>query len=367
MGNRRTREQKYRRKDLPLEKVQDLREIARLGMEKHRHPPVTGSDPITMHETTASCSTHQVKRMRPTEPTQIPVSIQPPTNNPSTSDDQVLQDFQIPIDANYTEYDAQQSVNVQCPHNEQTHVQHTPILNQHVNEVPEHTSPPPLPQLSTARRKTPRRIRVDDSTLASLEGKLPKRTIAWQCRKIIKEFFESKTDGAKCQLLLALLKSHCLAVVRKILGIKVVSCSEASNHVVRNLQSAFNLIGKTSRTKDRNAARRVLSESIVNKSTRQRRLLTHTSHIFKITTKTLRKYSSIREQLDTVGEKDCWAFVGRLPCIDMKLIDAVKELVQTFWKENTRPSSNQRDVLKFRKGSNEREPHVKHFLDMTQT
>ena len=58
MGNRRNREKKSRRKDLPLEKVQDLREIPRLGMEKHRHPPVTGSDPMTMHETTTSYSTH---------------------------------------------------------------------------------------------------------------------------------------------------------------------------------------------------------------------------------------------------------------------------------------------------------------------
>ena len=159
---------------------------------------------------------------------------------------------------------------------------------------------------------------------------------------------------------MALLKSHCLAAVRKILGIKVVSSSEACSHVVRNLQSAFNLIGKTSRTKDRNASRRVLLESIVNKSTRKRRLLTHTSEIFKLSTKTLRKYSSMREKLDTVGENDCLAFIGRLPRIDMKLIDVVKELVQTFWNENTRPSSNQRDVLKLRKGSNECEPHVKH-------
>ena len=72
MGNRHTREKKSRRKDLPLEKVQDLREIARLGMEKHRHPPVTGLDPITMHETMTSCSTDQVKQTRPTEPTQFP-------------------------------------------------------------------------------------------------------------------------------------------------------------------------------------------------------------------------------------------------------------------------------------------------------
>ena len=51
----------------------------------------------------------------------------------------------------------------------------------------------------------------------------------------------------------------------------------------------------------------------------------------------------------------------------MKLIDAVKELVQMFWHDHTKPSSNQRDLLKLRKGSTEREPHVKHFLDTTKT
>ena len=84
------------------------------------------------------------------EPTQIPTSGQSPTNNPSTSSDQVLQYFQIMIDANYTEYDAQKVDNFKSPHNEHTHVEHTPILNQSVNKVPEHTRPPPLPQLSIA-------------------------------------------------------------------------------------------------------------------------------------------------------------------------------------------------------------------------
>ena len=50
----------------------------------------------------------------------------------------------------------------------------------------------------------------------------------------------------------------------------------------------------------------------------------------------------------------------------MKLVDAINELVHTFWHDHTRLSSNQRDVLKLRKGSTEREPHVKHFLDTTQ-
>jgi len=60
--------------------------------------------------------------MCPTEPTQILAWNQPLTNNPSKSSDQVLQDFQILIDANYVEYDAQQTVNFQPPHNQQTDV-----------------------------------------------------------------------------------------------------------------------------------------------------------------------------------------------------------------------------------------------------
>ena len=62
-----------------------------------------------------------------------------------------------------------------------------------------------------------------------------------------------------------------------------------------------------------------------------------------------------------------WAFTGKLPRFDMKLIDAVKGLVQEFWHDNNRPSSNEKDVAKLRKGSRDREQHIKHFLDMTQT
>src|SRR5713226_4482194 len=51
----------------------------------------------------------------------------------------------------------------------------------------------------------------------------------------------------------------------------------------------------------------------------------------------------------------------------MKLVDAVKGLVQSFWHDHTRPSSNQKDVLKLRRGSKDREPHIKHLLDITQT
>ena len=38
-----------------------------------------------------------------------------------------------------------------------------------------------------------------------------------------------------------------------------------------------------------------------------------------------------------------------------------------FWNDNTRHSSNTKDVLKHCRGSRNNEPHVKHYLDMTQT
>ena len=62
-----------------------------------------------------------------------------------------------------------------------------------------------------------------------------------------------------------------------------------------------------------------------------------------------------------------WAFTGRLPHSDMNLIGVVKGLVHYFWHENTRPYSNQKDVLKLRRGSKYHEPHIKYFLDITQT
>ena len=52
----------------------------------------------------------------------------------------------------------------------------------------------------------------------------------------------------------------------------------------------------------------------------------------------------MRENMQTPGGKDCQAFVDRFPSQDMKLINGVKDLVQKFWHDHTKPSSNQRDV-----------------------
>ena len=62
-----------------------------------------------------------------------------------------------------------------------------------------------------------------------------------------------------------------------------------------------------------------------------------------------------------------WAFSGRFPHKYMELVEVVKGLMHTFWHDNTRPSSNKKDVLKHYRGSRNNEPHVKHYLEMTQT
>ena len=46
----------------------------------------------------------------------------------------------------------------------------------------------------------------------------------------------------------------------------MINSSKPSSHVVRSLVDAFSTIGNKSRSKDHNAARCVLSQSIVNKS-----------------------------------------------------------------------------------------------------
>jgi hypothetical protein len=49
----------------------------------------------------------------------------------------------------------------------------------------------------------------------------------------------------------------------------------------------------------------------------------------------------------------------------MKLFGAVKGVVLDFWHDNTRPSSNQKDLIKLIRGSRDHELHIKHFIDIT--
>ena len=121
-----------------------------------------------------------MKQLRPTEPTQISTSTQSPTNNPSTSNVEALQDIGILRDAQAL--GVEEMINFQSIQEDHNHVEHTPIIEEHVIEAPQQRSsrtscPPSIPRLSSVRKRTPRRIHVDESCMSGLEGKLLKRTI----------------------------------------------------------------------------------------------------------------------------------------------------------------------------------------------
>ena len=157
-----------------------------------------------------------------------------------------------------------------------------------------------------------------------------------------------------------------MTFVRRNLRINMINSSEPSSHIVRSLVDAFSTLGNKFHSKDCNEACCALSQSILNKRTRYLLLIKPTSKLVHLDIKTVCRYCSRREQLDS-GQIDFWAFIGRLSCSDMKLIHAVKGLVQYFLLDNSRPSSNKKDVLKLRSESRDQYPHIKHFPDMKQT
>jgi hypothetical protein len=75
-----------------------------------------------------------------------------------------------------------------------------------------------IPRLSTIRQRNTKHNQVDESGLASLEGKLPNHTICFHSSKIIKDYFEPKSNAVKCQLFLSFLKYRSLTIVRRMLG-----------------------------------------------------------------------------------------------------------------------------------------------------
>ena len=123
---------------------------------------------------------------------------------------------------------------------------------------------------------------------------MSKHSIPYESQDILVNYFDSKCDGDKCRLFISLLKSRSMIVVRKKLRIKMINSSELSSHVVKSLVDAFSTIGKKYHSKDRNATRRVLSQSIVNKSTRALCLLKPTSKLVGLDIKELCRYCSRR-------------------------------------------------------------------------
>ena len=88
---------------MPIEKENEVRENSRLAMERVRHGPNistgTATNPNRVDDITTSTSEPRVKRLRPMDPTQVPTSTQSPTNNPSMSHVEALEDIGILRDA----------------------------------------------------------------------------------------------------------------------------------------------------------------------------------------------------------------------------------------------------------------------------
>ena len=82
----------------------------------------------------------------------------------------------------------------------------TLLTPQHGGQESQNRGSSSLPRLSIAQRRTPKRIQVDESGIASLEGKLPNRTIRYHSYKIIKEYFEPKYDAAKMSIIFRFVK-----------------------------------------------------------------------------------------------------------------------------------------------------------------
>ena len=135
---------------------------------------------------------------------------------------------------------------------------------------------------------------------------------------------------------------------------------------VKNLMSAYDKVGSKSRTKDSNITRWVLTSTIVSTQMKKARLMRKTSKPLKIGRRTLRRVMLRHERLEDPTKNELWTFNGRLPRKDKEISEALKLLIEDFWKNSTHFSPNQRDVVR-RIGSRNREPHAKHFLNSTQT
>ena len=81
----------------------------------------------------------------------------------------------------------------------------------------------------------------------------------------------------------------------------------------------------------------------------------------------MRRTLSRREKINDPLQNETWEFGRRLPCIDKKLSNDVKEEITQFWNSSSRVSPNAKDVLKLRIGIRDRTPHPKHYLEVSQT
>ena len=300
MGNVRNRGRKSARKKRPQEVIEEEKEKKRIDMMNRRLSLENNPNPII-----------EDMAVHPINPTQeeIPHSLEGPSQDeaheeavymePTVEEENINrtidEDVGLPP-SNYQEDSEGQQVATETP--------------ERIVDALEDRNPTPLPPLESTRRRTLKRIQVDEGLLNSMQGMLSKCSIAYQTQHILNKYFEGKCDGDKCRLFLSLLKSRSVTIVRKSLGIKMIKPYGPCSHIVKSLVDAFGKIGKNTQSKDHNAARRVLSQEIVNKNTRVLGFLKPTSKLVNLNVKTLRRYSIRREHFDTTGQIEFWAFIG---------------------------------------------------------
>ena len=117
MGNSCNKVRKTRR-NIPIEKENEVREKARLEMERVRHGPDisndTATDPNKVYDMKTSTSEPWVKQLCPMDATQIPTSTQSPTKNPSMSHIvEALEDIGILKDTEFQALDLKAMINFQ--------------------------------------------------------------------------------------------------------------------------------------------------------------------------------------------------------------------------------------------------------------
>ena len=173
-------------------------------------------------------------------------------------------------------------------------------------------------------------IEIDETIITSLEGKKSERTIQLWARRLYNMFFGNKTVVEQCYLFMHLLKMQKMRPILSKLKIRVNKKLERNAIIVKNLFSALNSIGKNSREKDNKATRRVITTSLVSHHLRKGRYMRQTCIDLNINHTTLRRALSRREKIDDPLQNEIWAFGGRLPRIDKKLSDDVKEDITQF-------------------------------------
>ena len=151
MGNSRNRARRSRR-NVPIERENEVRETARLAMDRARHPPQISTDPSIepnlVDDIPTSSSTPQVKRLRPMDPTQTLTTTQSPTDIPSTSNASTIQELGIIRDVEAL--GVEEMVDLQSVQEDPIHAEHTPIIEEPVIEAPQQresrtSCPPSIP------------------------------------------------------------------------------------------------------------------------------------------------------------------------------------------------------------------------------